>query len=140
MKAADSGRGAWTCAHGRPRRWARSPRTPIATDAQARTPEPGAPTTRQRVRRAYLAALTWAFVLFTTARLLAYAPTVLAILQTRNSSQHSLWTWLIWLGANVTMAAWLYEHNGQRLDKAVAVSLSNAVACGLTSLAILWFR
>ena len=99
-----------------------------------------APSPRSRGRSAYVTVLTWAFVLFTTARLLAYAPTVLAIVQTRDSSQHSLWTWLTWLGANTTMAAWLYEHNGQRLDKAIGVNLSNAAACGFTTIVILWFR
>ena len=38
------------------------------------------------------------------------------------------------------MAAWLYEHNGQRMDKAIGVSLANAAACGLTTAVILWFR
>ncbi|MFT3777288.1 MAG: hypothetical protein QM772_03235 [Ottowia sp.] len=88
----------------------------------------------------YLRGLTWAFMLFTTARLVAYAPTVWAIVLSRDSSQHSLWTWLTWVGANVTMAAWLYEHNGQRLDKAIGVSLANAAACLLTTVVILWYR
>ena len=108
-----------------------SPAAPIAPpQLQPRSP----------LRRLYFAALTWAFMLFTTARLLAYAPTVMAILHTRDSSQHSLWTWLTWFGANLTMAAWLYEHNGQRFDKAIGVSLSNAAACGFTALVILYFR
>ena len=79
-------------------------------------------------------------LLLTGARLAAYMPTVWAILQTRDSRQHSLWTWLTWVGANLTMAAWLYEHNGQRMDKAIGVSLANAAACGLTTAVILWFR
>ena len=88
----------------------------------------------------YLWALTWAFMVLTGARLIAYLPTTLAIVHTRDSSQHSLWTWLIWVGANLTMAAWLYEHNGHQFDKAIGVSLANAAACGLTSGVILWFR
>ncbi|GAA6118657.1 hypothetical protein [Acidovorax sp. FG27] len=91
-------------------------------------------------RSAYLRVLTWAFMLLTIARLVAYLPTSWAILQTRDSSQHSLWTWLIWVGANLTMAAWLYEHNGQRVDKAIGVSLANAAACALTAAMIVWFR
>ena len=58
-------------------------------------------------------------MLLTAARLVAYAPTVWAIVLSGDSSQHPLWTWLTWVGANATMAAWLYEHNGQRVDKAV---------------------
>ena len=95
---------------------------------------------RRGWRAWYLSALTWAFMLLTGACLIAYLPTVLAIVQTRDSRQHSLWTWLIWVGANLTMAAWLYEHNGQRVDKAIGVSLANAAACGLTTAVILWFR
>ena len=38
------------------------------------------------------------------------------------------------------MAAWLYEHNGHRMDKAIGVSLANAAACLLTTGVILWFR
>ena len=104
---------------------------------------PSGPTTARRNwpwRRWYLRVLTWAFLLLTGARLAAYMPTVWAILQTRDSRQYSLWTWLTWVGANLTMAAWLYEHNGQRMDKAIGVSLANAAACGLTTAVILWFR
>jgi hypothetical protein len=79
-------------------------------------------------------------MLLTAARLLAYSPTVLAIIESGDSRQHSLWTWLIWVGANLTMAAWMYEHNAQCVDKAIGVSLANAAACGLTSAVILWYR
>ena len=112
----------------------------------AHTAPDGAPpsaTARWRAlpwRTWYLRGLTWAFMLLTAARLLAYSPTVFAIIESRDSHQHSLWTWLIWVGANLTMAAWLYEHNGQRMDKAIGVSLANAAACGLTSAVIVWFR
>lgn len=115
-----------------------SPLPPLDSPPPSVAP-PHAPP-RAPLRRLYVAALTWAFMLFTTARLLAYAPTMLAILHTRDSSQHSLWTWLTWFGANLTMAAWLYENNGQRFDKAIGVSLSNAAACGFTALVILYFR
>ncbi|QIL72998.1 hypothetical protein G7048_23190 [Diaphorobacter sp. HDW4B] len=95
---------------------------------------------RQVWRQWYLRCLTWAFMLLTAARLVAYMPTVVSIVQSRNSQQHSLWTWLIWVGANLTMAAWLYEHNGQQMDKAIGVSLANATACAFTAVVILWFR
>lgn len=88
----------------------------------------------------YLRALTWAFMLLTAARLMAYLPTALAIVQIGDSRQHSLWTWLIWVGANTTMAAWLYETNGCRMDKAIGVSIANAVACALMAALIVWYR
>ncbi len=81
------------------------------------------------VRAAYLAVLTWAFTLFSLVRLVAYVPTLWVIWASGDSSQHSLWTWGTWFGANVTMAAWLYEQNGQRADRAVLVNLSNATMC-----------
>ncbi|GHC81053.1 hypothetical protein GCM10007320_23190 [Pseudorhodoferax aquiterrae] len=93
-----------------------------------------------RGRQRYLRWLAWAFALFSTARVAAYLPTLLAIVQSASSTQHSLWTWVTWTGANATMAAWLYEHNGQRLDKAVAVSLCNASMCLLITGAIVLYR
>ena len=91
-------------------------------------------------RSSYLVALTWCFTFFSTVRMLAYLPTVVSIVQHGDSSQHSLWTWLTWLGANLTMAAWLYEENGARINKAVVVSAGNAAMCLATSAVIIAFR
>jgi hypothetical protein len=85
-----------------------------------------------RGRPTYLAVLTWAFTLFNSLRAVSYLPTMWAIQASGDSSQHSLWTWCTWLGANLTMAAWLYEHNGQRLGRAVVVNLGNATMCAAT--------
>jgi hypothetical protein len=76
--------------------------------------------------------LTWAFSLLNSLRTLSYLPTIWAIQTSGDSSQHSLWTWCTWLGANLTMAAWLYEQNGQHVGRAVLVNLSNAAMCALT--------
>lgn len=86
--------------------------------------------------RAYFRLLTWMFTLFNSLRVLAYLPTVWAIQTSADSSQHSLWTWFIWLGANVTMGAWLYEHNGGRINRAIAVNIGNATMCLVTVLVI----
>jgi len=75
----------------------------------------------------YLAVLTWLFTLFNSVRVLAYLPTLLAVFNSGDSSQHSLLTWLTWVGANATMAAWLFEHNGRRLNRAIAVSACNSL-------------
>lgn len=75
----------------------------------------------------YLTSLNWAFTLFNSTRLLTYLPTMWAIHASGDSSQHSLLTWLGWVGANTTMALWLYENNGRRIDKAVAMSFGNAL-------------
>jgi uncharacterized RDD family membrane protein YckC len=85
-----------------------------------------------RYRPVYLSLLTWAFALFNSLRAVSYLPTMWAIQASGDSSQHSLWTWCTWLGANVTMAAWLYEHNGQRLGRAVIVNIGNATMCTVT--------
>jgi hypothetical protein len=102
------------------------------SNAAAAVGRPG-PTT---VRGAYLRVLTWAFTLFNSVRILAYLPTTWAIVQSGDSSQHSLWTWCTWLGANATMAAWLYESNGQRSSRAVLFSAGNAAMCAGTALVI----
>ncbi len=101
---------------------------------------PDRPSPAARVREAYLRLLTWAFTLFSTVRMAAYLPTVWAIVQSGNSAQHSLWTWFTWTGANATMAAWLYEHNERRLNRAVVVNIGNATMCLTTAAVILWFR
>jgi hypothetical protein len=77
----------------------------------------------------YLTALTWTFTLFNSLRVIAYLPTLWAIQSSGDASQHSLFTWLTWLGANLTMAAWLYEQQGRRLSRAVAVNACNATLC-----------
>lgn len=105
------------------------PHVPINASAQgpARVP----------ARRAWLAL---AFGFFNSARVVAYLPTLWAIHVSADSSQHSLWTWLTWLGANVTMAAWLYERGNSRVNRAVYVHATNAVMCAGAVLLILWYR
>ncbi|HZF81451.1 MAG TPA: hypothetical protein VEZ89_16870 [Rubrivivax sp.] len=93
-----------------------------------------------RARNAYLSVLTGAFTVFNSVPILAYLPTLWAIHITGDSSQHSLWTWFTWMGANATMAAWLYETNGQRLSRAAVVNACNAVMCVMTVVLIVWHR
>jgi hypothetical protein len=86
--------------------------------------------------RPCLRLLEWAFTLFNSVRVLSYLPTLWAIQAHGDSSQHSLWTWGTWLGANLTMALWLYEQNGQRMNRAVLVNASNALMCTATCMLI----
>jgi uncharacterized membrane protein (UPF0136 family) len=92
--------------------------------------------TRQR----YLVVLTWAFTFFSSVRALSYLPTLWLIAELQDSSQHSLLTWGTWLGANLTMAAWLHEQNGRQCNRAVFVNLVNAAMCAATLVVILTFR
>ena len=93
------------------------------------------------LRRHYLTVLGWAFALLSTVRVVAYLPTVWAIVQSGDSSQHSLWTWSTWLGANLTMALWLREHDaGRRFNRAAMVNLGNAAMCCGTLSLIAWYR
>lgn len=91
-------------------------------------------------RAAYLAMLGGLFALFNTARVLAYGPTIWAVASSGDSSQHSLWTWLTFLGSNATMAAWLWEQNGRRCNRAIVVSLGNALMCLAIVGVIVWTR
>lgn len=104
------------------------------------TPVPDVAGRRLTLRERYLALLTWSFTLFNSVRVLSYVPTMLTIWQSGNSDQHSLLTWVTWLGANATMAAWLYEHNGQRVNRAILVNIGNATMCAATTVLIAWFR
>jgi hypothetical protein len=101
---------------------------------------PSLPEAAHSARTGYLQLLTWLFTLFNSVRVLAYLPTIWAIFVSGDASQHSLLTWLTWAGANATMAAWLYEHNGQRMDRAIAVNVCNTVMCLLTAGLIVAFR
>ncbi len=112
-------------------RTAELPSPPILANSLRREPA-AAPAGRRTTRTTYLALLTWAFTLFSSLRAVSYLPTMWAIQVNGDSSQHSLWTWCTWLGANATMAAWLYEHNGQRLGRAVLVNIGNALMCAVT--------
>jgi hypothetical protein len=87
-------------------------------------------------RTAYLRVLAWSFTPFSSIRVVAYVPTLCAIQPGGDASQHSLWTWITWTGANATMAAWLFEQNMQRMDRATVVSLCNGAMCLCTALLI----
>lgn len=101
---------------------------------------PGRTAAAPAARASYLTLLTWAFTLFNSVRVLAYLPTLVSIWHSGQSDQHSLLTWLTWVGANATMAAWLYEHNGARMNRAVLVNIGNATMCTATVVLIAWFR
>ncbi len=88
----------------------------------------------------YLALLEFAFALFSSTRLLTYLPTLWAIHASGSSDQYSLLTWCAWVGSNLSMAAWLYEHNGRRINKAIVVLCGNAVMCLAACLVIGWYR
>jgi len=88
----------------------------------------------------YLLLLGWAFTFFSSVRVFSYLPTLWAIWQAQDSSQHSLLTWATWLGSNLTMAAWLHEHQGRAVRAAVLVNLLNAAMCTAVLLLILAFR
>ncbi|MCE2947193.1 MAG: hypothetical protein ACK515_05520 [bacterium] len=91
-------------------------------------------------RRTYLVVLGWSFTLFNSARIIAYLPTMWAIHVSGDAGQHSLWTWLIWFGSHLTMAAWLHEQGGQRLGRASMVSLCNALMCAAIAMLVGWYR
>ena len=95
---------------------------------------------RSSWRSSYLLALTWGFTLFSAARIVSYLPTLWAICSSGESSQHSLWTWGIWLGSNLTMAAWLYEQAEQRVTRAAMINVVNAAMCAATCIVILVFQ
>lgn len=88
----------------------------------------------------YLLVLTWAFTLFSSARLVSYLPTLAVIAASGDSSQHSLWTWGTWLGSNLTMALWLHEQHGRRWTKAAMVSAVNAAMCAATFTLVAVYR
>lgn len=97
-------------------------------------------TARAPASSRYLLALTWTFTAFSFLRVLSYMPAMLAIWQQGDSSQHSVLTWLIWTGSNLTMCAWLFEQNGRRMNGASWVCLANTSMCSCTLVLVLAFR
>ena len=101
---------------------------------------PGDDAAASPLRRRYLRCLTLAFTVFSSIRVLTYLPTIWAIHAVGDSGQYSVWTWVAWIGGNVSMAAWLYENNGQRVDSAVVVTIANALMCLATCATIVYYR
>jgi len=91
-------------------------------------------------RATYLAALGALFAVFNSVRVLAYMPTIWAVAASGDSSQHSLWTWLTFLGGNATMAVWLWEQNHRRVTGAALASAGNALMCAAIVAVIAWTR
>ena len=83
--------------------------------------------------------LGWTFTLFSSLRIVAYMPTLLAIQSSGGSEQHSLLTWFIFLGSNATMALWLREQHGGA-TRAVVVCAANALMCAAICALIAWTR
>lgn len=103
-------------------------------------PLPVRPGSRLPAPSCYLQWLGLAFSVFSFLRVLSYMPAMLAIWQQRDSSQHSVLTWLIWTGSNLTMCAWLFEQNGRRMNGASWVCLANTGMCSCTLVLVLAFR
>ena len=91
-------------------------------------------------RRRSLHLLSGTFALFNSLRIVAYLPTLFAIQASGHADQHSLFTWLTFLGANLTMALWLHEQHDGRVDRAVVVNAFNALMCGAIAASIAWLR
>jgi hypothetical protein len=99
-----------------------------------------APATAVAPATLYLSLLTWAFTVFSAARVLAYVPTIWAVVNSGDTSGHSLITWFTWLGANCTMVLWLLETSGRRWSAPALVNMGNAVMCSATATLIAVMR
>ncbi|MCW5611238.1 MAG: hypothetical protein KIS83_11230 [Rubrivivax sp.] len=90
--------------------------------------------------RRYALVLGWAFAAFSTLRLFSYLPTIWAIHASGASDQHSLFTWLTWCGANLTMGLMVGEQTQRRFSGCALVSFANAAMCATTALLIVCHR
>lgn len=84
--------------------------------------------------------LSTAFTVFNALRIVGYLPTLMAIETSGQADQHSLITWLVFLGSNTTMALWLREQNGGHTNRAVVVNSCNALMCAAIATTIAWIR
>jgi hypothetical protein len=88
----------------------------------------------------YRQLLLGAFAGFNALRMVSYLPMLWAIHASGQSSQHSLWTWFIWLGSNLATGLWHLERQDRRFDATSAVLLTNAFMCAVTVVLIAVFR
>lgn len=107
------------------------------TAATANADTPVAATAREPLDVSLLA---WVFGLFGVLRIVAYLPTLHSIHASGGADQHSLFSWVTFLGANLTMAMWLHRGNGGRVDRAVLLNALNAVMCAAICALIAWTR
>jgi hypothetical protein len=111
----------------------------MAADAMT-SAQPETPAATGLPRRLYRVLLDVSFQFFSVLRVLSYLPMLWAIHASGDSSQHSLWTWGIWLMSHLTMAGWLFERNAGRLDRAIGVTLANASMCAASLMLIASYR
>ena len=91
-------------------------------------------------RQVYRKLLNGATSLFGGIRVFTYVPTIMTLMASSDSSQYNISTWLLWLVANATISASIYEYNGRRMDRLVIINALNALMCGVTTLVILYYR
>ncbi|MEP6875836.1 MAG: hypothetical protein ABI887_15860 [Burkholderiales bacterium] len=84
--------------------------------------------------------LAWALGCFGVLRIVAYLPMLQTMHTTGASDQHSLLAWLTFLGANATMAMWMYRGNGGQCNRAVLLNAINTVMCAAICVLITWMR
>jgi len=101
---------------------------------------PGPAPTHRNGAKTSADALTIAFHAFATLRVVAYLPTAWSIAASGDSAQHSLFTWLVFAGANATLAIRLWRESGRRVGACVAVSSVNTLMCLLLAALIGWYR
>lgn len=98
---------------------ARTHRQPSDQTAGRRTVVRGAPAARANL-------IVLSMGLLNTMRVAAYLPSGRVIAKPGNSLRPSLRTRRPWLGANATIACWLCEQEGLRMNRAIAISICNA--------------
>lgn len=90
------------------------------------------------IRSLYRRVLNWSTNLFGSIRVLTYIPTIITLVVSAESSQHSLLTWSAWVLANASMTASIYESNGRKLTNLVLVNAGNTLMC-LVTMAVIWY-
>ena len=81
-----------------------------------------------------------AFALLNSLRIVVPLPTLAAIRASGHVDQHPLVTWLTFIGTNLTMALWLHERNGLRMNRAIATNTFSALMCGDIVTSVGWLR
>lgn len=86
----------------------------------------------------YMRTLAAAFVFWNSVRILTYLPTMrLLVRRGASGRDYSVLTWASWTCSNGTLALYLFEVGGHRIDSLVVLNGGNALMCMLTCALIL---
>ena len=86
------------------------------------------------------AVLKWTTNLTSSLRVITYAPTILTLFASADSTQYNLLSWSTWVIANASLTASLYDQNGRKFDYMIQINCCNTFMSLVTAAVIFYLR